>query len=479
MERAGIPTRFPHCSGFYELLTSKRWTSLMATTPHLRVPPTIALPRMLVEQCDDHGASRALSALREVRKKRAELAGEAAIDTDKGVAKLGFSWEALDVKFWKGEDGLKEALHQLTQVIEISGELTGQPHDLESIIVQDYCEHDLELRLYVVEGKVETRIYTKFCKIKENNEFGDFHEVFTQEEAVNWMDGDMAALRDGERQCEKVTAHWLSWVRSQVCDMPPAIRFDYFVGRKPGKRGEAVVWTLEICELGFSMLGAEDLPSKVFAAMLRSCLGQPALDFSAAASKNSQKEKQPEKQPTAQSPKPSPKAQAEATRKDKKAAEVEVTSDSAKEAVEDGASVAKVIYVKVPEGGPPCNPHKWTEDQVMCSGKYELLPEKANGMPLWKHEAEERWLYKGTDQNWYIGDEEEQEANFNAFQGYIRHAIADRGMHLPHMLHGPWQRGEDWDEDPRITVSLSESAGPVIAEGNGKPKGKKNGRKKR
>jgi hypothetical protein len=57
-------------------------------------------------------------------------------------------------------------------------------------------DHDLELRLYVVDGEagptgrffsgsdwilvkiddlqVETTIFTKFCKIKPNNEFGDF-----------------------------------------------------------------------------------------------------------------------------------------------------------------------------------------------------------------------------------------------------------------------------------------------------------------
>lgn len=30
VERAGIPSRFPHDSGFYELLASKRWTYYMA-----------------------------------------------------------------------------------------------------------------------------------------------------------------------------------------------------------------------------------------------------------------------------------------------------------------------------------------------------------------------------------------------------------------------------------------------------------------
>ena len=36
--------------------------------------------------------------------------------------------------------------------------------------------------------------------------------------------------------------------------------------------GKAVVRTLEICELGFSMLGKKGLPKKVFSAMLRACM---------------------------------------------------------------------------------------------------------------------------------------------------------------------------------------------------------------
>merc|ERR1712151_858749 len=89
------------------------------------------------------------------------------------------------------------------------------------------------------------------------------------EAAKAWMEGDYDALADGERQCREVAS---DWIQAQVCETPAAVRFDFFVGRSsPGK---AYIWTLEICELGFSMLGAKDLPDKVFAAMLRSCLGE-------------------------------------------------------------------------------------------------------------------------------------------------------------------------------------------------------------
>merc|ERR1719230_327151 len=99
---------------------------------------------MMIEQGCARAAEQALRALEAVKAHQARLRNEPtpAEPIAKGVAKLGFSWEALDVKFWEKEEGLRSALHNLTQNIEISDELTGQPHDLESVIVQEYCKHD-------------------------------------------------------------------------------------------------------------------------------------------------------------------------------------------------------------------------------------------------------------------------------------------------------------------------------------------------
>lgn len=250
VERAGVPTRFPHASGLYEQLTSKRWTYQLSVVPHLRVPPTVAVPRMLIERSCKDAAEQGLKMLGSIKQHQSALRG---IDTNAGdvtvgVAKLGFSWEALDVKFWEGSDGLASALYELTQAIEISGEMTGQPHNCEALIVQEFVRHDLELRVYVVDGSVEKFIYTKFCCIKDNHEFGDFKQLASRADAAeSWMGGDVAALEDGERQCLELVDHWLQWVLAQACEMPPAVRFDFFVGRRPDSAGKADVWTLEIC----------------------------------------------------------------------------------------------------------------------------------------------------------------------------------------------------------------------------------------
>jgi len=467
MERAGIPTKFPHASGFYEVLTSKRWTYTMSLTPHLRVPPTVSVPRMLTETSCVDAAKHALSSLEFVKEQQAKLRGEepSKAPITRGVVKLGFSWEALDVKLWEGEAGLVNALEQLTQVIEISQEFTGQPHDLEAIICQEYCQHDLELRQYVVNGKIEGNIYTKFCKIKPNLEFGDFHELFNQKEAADsWMGGDFAALQDGERQCSEITDHWLAWVRAQTCEVPPAIRFDYFVGRNG--QGKATVWTLEICELGFSMLGEKHLPAKVFAAMLQSCLRSSPSSLAAGNIPQAKTEAGDEKEPEAES---------NSTPEASKAPNAGKQSPKAsKKKARKAPSVPAVptIYIKVPGGSGT------TEDQQRCTGKYDLEePDGPKGCPLWAHSNGERWLYLGDDDYWYVGDDEEQADNFMCSRGYIRH-LSSPGV-PPHELGGPWERcsanqPDTWKPDVRIAVSTEEIVLPAKPS---KGKGKHNKRR--
>lgn len=454
VERAGIPTRFPHPSNLYEVLTSKRWTYMMSLVPHLRVPPTVALPRMLCERSCSQAAESALASLNRVKQQQAKLRGEEAPkEIAKGVAKLGFSWEALDVEFWEGSEALNEVISHLTYAVEINQELTGQPQDCESIMVQEYIPHDLEMRLYVVEGVVDTIIYTKFCKIKDNRGFGDFKSLFSHDEAAKqWMGGDSKALEDGERQCRKLCDHWMHWVRAQICEEPPAIRFDFFVGRG-AKAGTAEVWTLEICELGFSMLCAEKLPGKVFKAMMRSCIGgveaedRLRQEAPAAAAAGTQ-------------------GAAEAAPDTKKEAEEPAKSKGSDKSKPD-ADVPAVLFVNVPKvaGG--------TQDQQKCTGKYELVPNMTpNGYPVWKTAAGDRWLYHGTANHWYIGDEEELEAEFDCNQGYVRHTAS--GKLPPTSLEGPWERGEKFWPDYSILVSVDESVigAKVTTKGKGKSKPK-------
>ncbi len=63
----------------------------------------------------------------------------------RGVVKLGYAWEAAHVRMFRGEAQLAEAL---------VGIVSTQGVEASSVIVQDYCRNDFELRCFVVNGEV-------------------------------------------------------------------------------------------------------------------------------------------------------------------------------------------------------------------------------------------------------------------------------------------------------------------------------------
>lgn len=222
------------------------------------------MPRHLLENPPD-GARMALAAL------HATLAARGQAATDEGVAKLGFSWEALDVKHFKGKDALAKAFKVTNEAEYIDGNLCGQAHRASHIILQEYVTHDLELRAYVVEGVVEEMHYTRFERIDDAQCFKDFKEESRDGCLRDWFRGDEKALSHAEEQCQELVPIWMAWLRAQTCETPPAVRFDFFVRRQP-KGGSCQVWTAEICEVGFSMFESKALPSKVFKALARALL---------------------------------------------------------------------------------------------------------------------------------------------------------------------------------------------------------------
>jgi hypothetical protein len=296
-----------------------------------------------------------------------------------------------------------------------------------------------------VNGQIEGRIYTKFCSIKPNNEFGDFHQHFDQSKvAKEWMGGDLEALEDGERQCREATQHWMSWIRAQTCEVPAAVRFDYFIGRTPVK-GKAQIWTLEICELGFSMLGEPDLPKKVFQAMLNSCMV-----FSGT-------------QPVTPAP---------ATSKAPEVAPVMNTKGG--QSLKGKGAGKNTNEGKIPPEAPetlyagiPPLP-SLTEDQKKCHGEYSVMPDQAGGKPTWFAflDGNERWLYQSDDGYWYIGDHEERAKNFKCDEGYIR----GKGSCWPHEVND-WEYFDDrtnkWKKHSDIKVSPDEETLEAASKASG------------
>ena len=83
------------------------------------------------------------------------------------------------------------------------------------------------------------------------------------------MSGDDEAMAQAERKAAKLVGAWLAWFKTQSVEALPGVRMDILVKRVGPAAAE--VFTLELTELGFSMLGVNTLPPLVFGALLASC----------------------------------------------------------------------------------------------------------------------------------------------------------------------------------------------------------------
>jgi len=322
MEGQGIVSRFPHHSHLYTVLASKEWTSSWCMVPGLNVPLTTKVPRSLcMEKGFRFAAVSAITALNDLNYARNHVFGhngygfngtgekcsnpgpkEAALQPEqlgekvrldhpqkfafdkphitKGVAKLGFSWEALDVRHWDSPDCLAEQLESL---------IVQPGNKADTVHVQEFVDIDVEMRHFVVlpkycgrkvdnlEGReestlpnIEKVVYTCYESSDENH-FSDFNRFDRETCVKNRFKGDDSALADAEAKAKELIGRLLIALRGESCEMPPVLRFDILAKRTgPGKAKVAIG---EITELGACFLGWSDGPRTCFKALIRSCLG--------------------------------------------------------------------------------------------------------------------------------------------------------------------------------------------------------------
>merc|ERR1712107_48132 len=147
----------------------------------------------------------------------------------RGITKLAFSWEALDVAPWYDVGGLEKSLTDFLHSYEIAGELATLSHDTALLIVQDFVKHVLEMRLYVVAGKIEKILYTRMVDTGEGT-FGHFEKSSEVDgKVLGWLKGDRKALDDAVRKASALIEKWMIWLEVQTCAPIAAIRFDWYV----------------------------------------------------------------------------------------------------------------------------------------------------------------------------------------------------------------------------------------------------------
>ena len=267
-EAAGVPTRFPHPSQLYNTLLSKDWQPSLCLVPSMRVPPCTVVNRASIVADPKRAAATVQSALEAIRKlryaKKSEPAGMAPAvggnEQRRGVAKLGYAWEAAHVVIWRGTAQLEAALLRLSQQYNCTD---------ATVLVQDYAPNDFEMRVFVLRGELVKIAYTNFARRDPDGYCRDFLKYARAKAITEWFEGDEPAMGKAERKVHALVARWLVWLRCRSCEMPPAMRMDFLIRRTAP--GDVDVHTLELTELGFSMLGWDDGPKLVFGALLESC----------------------------------------------------------------------------------------------------------------------------------------------------------------------------------------------------------------
>ena len=275
VEAAGIPTRFPHPSQLYAILLSKEWQASLCLSREYWVPPTTLVNRAAVASDPRHAASGAMAALERIRASASArgcngdaparssvhpLAGTPGIRL--GVAKLGHAWETKQVRVFVGEAQLAAALKELCKA---------RGCEATSVIVQDFIPNDFEMRVYVIRGVIRHTIFSSFGGFNEDGLAYNFVQKSRVAAVSDWLCADERAMERAERRAAKLVERWLAWLSclASAHGAPPAIRMDFLVRRTAP--GRAKVYTLELTELGFSLLGWYQGPRLVLSALLESC----------------------------------------------------------------------------------------------------------------------------------------------------------------------------------------------------------------
>ncbi|CAK0900939.1 unnamed protein product, partial [Prorocentrum cordatum] len=95
-------------------------------------------------------------------------------------------------------------------------------------------------------------------------------------------------------------------------------------------------------------------------------------------------------------------------------------------------------------------------------GVYILEKDKlANGLPVWRCEGQDWWLYNSPASFWGIGGKAVVAENFNCNMGRVVSMKREKGLMPWDVEAWHWSNGETWKEDEGIRVSVADVSLPV------------------
>jgi hypothetical protein len=273
LESAEIRTGFPHPANQYELITSKSWMATLSLDPQSRMPAATTVSKGNVVTDAQRAAKQAISALEAIRQ-RNPFAGPGGIvgsskenkgGIKKGVAKLGWSWEARYVLIFHSEEDLAEKLEEI---------LTHPGSTASGCIVQEWVDFDFEMRLYFLPPAEWAGEKLEPVRVEcnawhgsmENGQRRSFHKLTTDTILADYWEQDAKALDSAKEQAIRTSQHLLAWLRLADAQPVPMIRLDFMLLRTGA--GEAHVAFGEFCEMGACCLGWEEGPPTIWRAAL-------------------------------------------------------------------------------------------------------------------------------------------------------------------------------------------------------------------
>jgi len=268
LERAGIPTGWPHIAHVYKILCGKFWVPQMCLHPDYKVPATTRVHYAEFAEDSEGTAARAIDCLLELRQ---SVPGRRFENPDlkaeelRGVVKLGFSWMGDDVLPFSGVQSLIKVLKQLFEQPG-SNQITCLVQEMVPDVVCEQrllCFHDA-FRGEFVKERIWCRMKAKGQVARQHRQFCDVPEfaltsaVFVSEDVAleEFFGGSKATMRKAEEDADALSEHWLCWFSTECPEPPQVTRMDFLVSRCQAT-GKTSVWTCELGECGASLCAVD------------------------------------------------------------------------------------------------------------------------------------------------------------------------------------------------------------------------------
>mmetsp|Transcript_83613 Transcript_83613/g.249455 ORF Transcript_83613/g.249455 Transcript_83613/m.249455 type:complete len:534 (+) Transcript_83613:66-1667(+) len=256
LERAGVPTGWPHTAYLYRQLSGRLMTPQMCLHPDYKVRATTRVHYAEFAEAEEDVANRAIGCLMDIRSSMVAepISGPSEL---RGVAKLGFSWCPGSVESFCGASSLIPALNRLFH-LPGSNQIVCLLQERAPDVV---CEmripffHDAAKDSYsFLQGRLWLRPQPDGDLLEEQG--GPAPDVVSEATALEeFFKGSEKAMKKAMDDADKLADWWQTWFITECPEPPQYARLDLHVSHSEEKGTS--VWSWEVGDCGSSLCGLE------------------------------------------------------------------------------------------------------------------------------------------------------------------------------------------------------------------------------